>query len=58
MSNTASKRNKKLTVTLHIGGKQVETLTQEQREVIAQRLSKAMSIYYTAHPEEFEQIKD
>ena len=58
MSNTASKRKKELTCTFYIGGKQVETLTEEQREVMAQRLSKAMSLYYTAHPEEFEQIKD
>ena len=58
MSSTASKRKKELTCTFYIGGKQVETLTEEQREVMAQRLSKAMSLYYTAHPEEFEQIKD
>lgn len=48
---------KPLTVTLHIGGKQVETLTEEQRDRIAQRLSEAMSIYYTAHPEEYKKIK-
>lgn len=50
--------SKPLTVTLHIGGKQVDTLTEEQRERMAQRLSKAMSIYYTAHPEEFTKIKE
>ena len=49
--------SKPLTVTLHIGGKQVETLTPEQREVVAQRLSKAMSLYYTAHPEEYQNLK-
>jgi hypothetical protein len=50
--------SKPLTVTLHIGGKQVDTLTEEQRERMAQRLSEAMSTYYTAHPEEFLKIKE
>ena len=49
-------KQKELTVTIHIGGKQVETLTEEQREMVAQRLSEAMSRYYSAHPEEFEKI--
>ena len=46
-----------LTVTLHIGGKQVDKLTAEQSERMARRLSEAMSLYYTAHPEEFSQVK-
>lgn len=50
--------SKPLTVTLHIGGHQVDTLTEEQRERMAQRLSKAMSVYYTAHPEESLKIKE
>lgn len=50
-------KNKPLTVTLYFGGKQVDTLTEEQREIVAQRLSKAMSIYYAAHPEEYQQLK-
>lgn len=49
--------NKPLTVTLHIGGKQVETLTEEQRERLAKRLSEQTSLYYTAHPEEYLKIK-
>lgn len=49
--------NKPLTVTLHIGGKQVDTLTPEQRDRMAQRLSEAMSLYYTAHPEEYKKLK-
>lgn len=48
---------KELTVTLHIGGKQVDKLTAEQSERMAQRLSETMSLYYTAHPEEFSKIK-
>ena len=50
-------RNKPLTVTLHIGGKQVDKLTEEQLEKMAQRLGDAMSTYYTAHPTEFQKIK-
>jgi hypothetical protein len=49
--------NQPLTVTLHIGGKQVETLTDEQRERIAQRLSEKMSLYYTSHRDEYQKIK-
>lgn len=45
-----------LTVTLHIGGKQVDKLTAEQCEGVAKRLTDAMSTYYTAHPEEFTRI--
>ena len=48
---------KALTVTFHIGGKQIEKLTAEQSERMAQRLSEAMSVYYTAHPEEYANIK-
>ena len=51
-------RDTKLTVTLHIGGKQIDKLTPEQSERMAQRLSEAMSIYYTAHPEEYQKIKN
>ena len=50
-------KDTKLTVTLHIGGKQVETLTTEQSERMAQRLSEAMSLYYTAHPTEYNNLK-
>ena len=49
--------NKPLTVTLHIGGKQVESLTDEQIERMAQNLSKAMSRYYSSHIEEFKKLK-
>lgn len=50
-------RNTKLTVTLHVGGKQVEKLTSEQTERMAQRLTETMSLYYTYHKGEFEKIK-
>lgn len=47
----------KLTVTIHIGGKQVDKLTEEQKERMAQRLSEAMSLYYSNHPEEYAKLK-
>ena len=50
-------KKKELTCTFYIGGKQVETLTEEQRERMAQKLSEAMSIYYTAHPDEYLKLK-
>jgi hypothetical protein len=47
----------KLTVTIHIGGKQVDRLTDEQKERMAQRLSDAMSLYYTGKPQEYQELK-
>lgn len=49
-------RGKPLTVTLHIGGKQVDTLTDEQCERMMQRLSEVMSLYYSS-PERLEEYK-
>lgn len=51
--------NKPLTVTLHIGGKQVDHLTTEQCERMLQRLGEAMSLYYSSpsHMEEYKKIK-
>lgn len=46
-----------LTVTLHIGGKQIEELTDEQCERMAQRLSETMNRYYGLHPEEYANIR-
>jgi hypothetical protein len=50
-------RGKPLTFTLHMGGKQIESLTEEQTAKMAERLSESMSLYYTAHPEEYQKIK-
>lgn len=50
--------SKPLTVTLHIGGKQIDTLTAEQREKMAQRLTETMSLYYTPRADEFRKIKN
>ena len=51
-------KDRPLTVTLHIGGKQVDTLTAEQTERMAERLSEAMSLYYTSHSEEYSKLKN
>lgn len=51
-------KNTPLTVTLHIGGKQVDRLTEEQCERMADRLSETMGRYYTANPNEFKKIKN
>lgn len=50
-------KQKQLTVTLHIGGRQVDRLTDEQAEKIAKRLSERMSAYYTANPGEYKRIR-
>ena len=46
-------RGKPLTCTFFVGGKQVDKLTPEQCERMAERLSEVMSRYYTQHPDEF-----
>ena len=51
-------KTKPLTFTIHIGGKQVDKLTEEQLEKMSQRLSEAMSLYYTAHPQEYANLKN
>ena len=53
---TKNKKSKGLTVTLFIGNKQVDKLTAEQQERMAERLSKTMSRYYSSHPSEYQQI--
>ena len=54
---TTAKKKKELTVTLHIGDRQIDTLTEEQRERMAQRLSETMSRYYSLHPDEYKRMK-
>ena len=48
--------NKPLTVTLHIGDKQIDRLTPGQCEEILKRLSETMSLYYTAHADEYKKL--
>ena len=49
--------NKPLTVTFHIGGRQIDKLTDAQCEKIAQKLSEVMSRYYSTHPDEYAKLK-
>ncbi len=49
---------KKLTCTFYMGGEPIERVTDEWREVMMKRVSEAMSLYYTAHPDEYAKIKD
>lgn len=58
MSKNGSIKNRPLTVTLHIGGKQVERLTDEQCERMSERLSETMSSYYATRPNEYIKIKE
>ena len=51
------KKSKELTVTFFVGGVQVDELTEEQVDRMAERLSKTMSTYYTAHSAEYTKIQ-
>ena len=52
-----ARKEQKLTCTFFVGGKQVDKLTPEHLDTMASRLGAAMSIYYTAHIEEYKQLK-
>lgn len=52
-----AKKEQTLTCTFFVGGKQVDRLTEEQCERMAQKVGEVMSLYYTAHPEEYRQLK-
>ncbi len=57
LAKEKKRKTKELTGTFFIGGKQVDKLTDEQCERMAERLSKTMSRYYTVNPTEYEQMK-
>lgn len=50
-------KRKKLTCTFYIGNVQVDGLPPEYLDKMAKRIGDAMSVYYTAHPEEYKKIK-
>lgn len=52
-----ARKEQKLTCTFFVGSKPVEKLTPEHLEKISQRLGEVMSIYYTAHSEEYRTLK-
>lgn len=46
----------KLTYTLFVGGTPVDKLTPEQIDGMAARIGEAMSLYFSAHPDEYRKI--
>lgn len=52
-----ARKEQKLTCTFFVGGKQVEKLSPEYLDKMAQRLGNAMSLYYTAHLDEYKALK-
>ena len=52
-----ARKEQKLTCTFYVGGKQVDKLTPEHLDKMAQRLGEALSIYYSQHPDEYKQLK-
>lgn len=48
---------KDLTVTIYIGGKRVDKLTEEQAKRVAQRMGEALSLYYSRNIAEYKKIK-
>lgn len=46
----------KLTYTFYVAGVQVDKLTTEHKQRIGERLSEAMSLYYTQHPLEHQKL--
>ena len=53
-----ARKEQKLTCTFFVVDKQVDKLSPEYLDKMAQRLGDAMSIYYTAHSDEYRQIKN
>ena len=53
-----AKRKDKLSFVLYIGDKRVDTLPEEYRKKLAERLSETMSRYYAQHPEEYILLPD
>ena len=52
-----ARKEQQLTCTFFVNGQPVEKLTKEQLDTMAQRLGDTMSTYYTAHPEEYQNIR-
>ena len=47
-----------LTVSFHIGDKQIDKLTEEQSSRMVEKLSAVMSRYYSVHLAEYNNIKE
>lgn len=48
---------KALTCTFFVSGKQVERLTPEHLDKMAQRIGETLSRFYSVHPDEYRKIK-
>lgn len=51
-------KNNNLTVTLHIGDMQIDKLTPQQTEAMANKVTEAMGAYYAENPDEFSKISN
>ena len=49
-------KQQKLTYSFYVGGVQVEKLTPEQTKRMAERIGENMSLYYSAHPDEYRKL--
>lgn len=52
-----ARKEQKLTCTFFVGGKQVQKLSPEYLDKMAQKLGEVMSLYYTQHIEEYKKLK-
>ena len=50
------RKKKEITVTLFVGGQQVDKLTAQHIEKIQDKLEKTMSVYYSLNPEEYTRL--
>lgn len=49
-------KKKEITIKLFVNGVQVETLTEEHKTQLSDRLGKQMSTYYATHTDEYNKI--
>ena len=50
-------KQQKLTYSFYVGGVPVEKLTPEQTQRMAERIGDSLSLYYSAHPDEYRKLK-
>lgn len=53
-----ARKEQTLTCTFFVGGKQVDKLSPEHLDKMAQRLGEVMSLYYTQNITEYKQLKE
>ena len=51
-----ARKEQKLTCSFFVGGKQVDKLSPEHLDKMAQNLGEVMSLYYTANIDEYKQL--